>query len=105
MTWLHNDTEASLKRLVTDADNNSAYQVIGWVLIWHFKKLDLADRSFDISRIDGTAYKFSVKWYVDVRGSDRLTVASWEYAGEYSVQDFKFTKWKTFETTKILIIK
>lgn len=105
MTWLHNDTTASLKRLVTDADNNSDYQVVAWDIEGHFKKLDLADGSFDVSGIDGTAYKFSVKKYVDIKGSDRLIIATWEFAGEYSVQDFKFTKGVTFQTTKILVIK
>lgn len=105
MTWLHSETKASLERLVADVDNNSDYQVVAWDIEGHFKKLDLTDGSFDVSGIDGTAYKFTVKSKVDVRGSDRLIITTWDYIGEYSVQDFKFTKGITFETTKILVVK
>ena len=76
MTWLHNDTVATLDRLVADADNNSDYVDVAGEIEGHFKKLDLADGSFDVSAIDGTAYKFSIKKHVDVKGSDRLHIAT-----------------------------
>lgn len=102
--FIHSETTGSLKRLVTDADNNSDYQVVAGDIKGHIKKLDQTDGSFDISNIDGTAFKFSVKRHVDIKGSDRFIVAEGEYAGTYSVQDFRYTKGISFETTHIFLV-
>lgn len=105
MTFLHSKTTATIKRLVADSDNNSQYQVVEGSFIGHFKKIDQMDGSFDISNIDGTAYKFTAKKKLDIKPSDRLIIAEGEFAGEYSVQDFKFSKGITFNTTKIFVVK
>lgn len=59
--FLRSQTTASLKRLVVNKDQNSTYKEIKGNLKGHFKKVDLTDRTFDVSQIDGTAFKFTTK--------------------------------------------
>lgn len=105
MTFLHSKTTATIKRLVSDSDDNSEYQIVEGDFIGHFKKIDQMDGSFDISNIDGTAYKFTAKKKLDIKPSDRLIISEGDFAGSYSVMDFKFSKGISFETTKIFVVK
>lgn len=104
MTYKHNDTTASLKRLVNWENNISDHVVVAGNIQGHMKKIDDKDPTFDVTGIDGTAYKFSVKGKVDVKGWDRFIIESWDFAGEYSVQDFRYTKGISFEVTKIFVV-
>jgi len=105
MTWLHKDTKWTIKRLFTDADWNSSPTEIYWDLEGHFKKIDETDTTFDVSNIEWSAYKFTIKSEVDIKPSDRIIIREWKYIWEYSVQDFMYWDWLALKTTKILVVK
>lgn len=105
MTWLRNNTTCTVRRLQTDINYKSSYIDISTNLNGFIKKITLTDWSFDVANIDGTAYKLSLKWFVDVKPSDRVIIATGVYEWEYGVQDLRYTQGVTFDTTHILIIK
>jgi len=104
MMYKHSETTWSIQRLTNGVNNISSHVTVAGDIIGHFKKIWDKDPTFDVTNIDGTAYKFSVKWKVDVKSWDRLIINSGVFSWEYSVQDFRYTEGITFNVTKIFVV-
>ena len=97
MAFLHNETTWTIQ-VLTQSWEKSSY--IAWASItWHLKPYSLEDSTFDVWGIDGSLYKFTIKWDVTIGGADKIVIDS----KTYLVKNVKKYKWIWFNTTKILL--
>ena len=73
----------------------------GSSITWHLKPYSLEDTTFDVSNVDGSIYKMTIKSDVSITSADQLIV----WSDTFVVKDVKKYYWINFTTTKILLVK
>ena len=99
MAFLHKETTGTIQ-VLTQAWNKSSY-VAGSSITGHLKPYSLEDTTFDVSNVDGSVYKMTIKSDVSINQADQLIV----WSDTYVVKDVKKYSWINFTTTKILLVK
>lgn len=99
MAFLHKETTGTIQ-VLTQAWNKSSY-VAGLSITGHLKPYSLEDTTFDVSNVDGSVYKMTIKSDVSINQADQVVI----WADTYVVKDVKKYSWINFNTTKILLVK